>query len=86
MSKTYVIYCEPCGFKKIIENPLDVGLTKYPASNIQGRIPVLNPENRKTETFEFIQPMPKFKCPNCGRTVILKKFNVPLNKPNDPIN
>ncbi len=82
MARTYIIYCEPCGFKKMVEDPLNVGLSAYPTSPVPGRIPMLD-EKGKTETFPDIKLMPKFKCPNCGRTVTLKKFNVPKGKPVD---
>lgn len=77
MAKTYIIYCEPCGFKKIVLDPSDVGLPEVETSSIQGRIPVLDKEIKKTKTFPHITTMPKFKCGQCGRVVTLRKFNVP---------
>jgi DNA-directed RNA polymerase subunit RPC12/RpoP len=79
--KTYLIYCEPCGFKKIVEDPDNVGLFKHATSNVQGRIPMLNKKTKKTETFDFVSSMPKYKCPQCGRVVTLKKYNVPKIEP-----
>ncbi len=64
----------------MVSDPTDVGLLPYQTSDVPGRIPVLD-EKGKTKTFPSIVPMPKFKCPNCGRVVTLKKFNVPQGKP-----
>ncbi len=80
MPRTYIIYCEPCNYKKIIENPNEVGLIGVATSPVPGRIPILDPETNKTKTFDHVTTMPKYKCPNCGRAVILKKFNVPKGK------
>jgi hypothetical protein len=82
--RTYVIYCEPCGYKKVVEDPLNVDLVARTVSNVPGRIPVLNKQTNKTETFDPIPVMPKFKCPKCGRGVTLKKYNVPKSQPNVP--
>lgn len=77
MARSYIIYCEPCGYKKPVPDPLNVGLVPYQKCSVQGRLPVYNKETKKTDTFDFVETMPKYKCPQCGRVVTLKKFNVP---------
>lgn len=82
--RTYVVYCEPCGYKRLVEDPLHVGLPQIQTSKVPGRIPVLDPETKKTTVFDHITPMPKYRCPSCGRAVTLRKSNIPKDKPNAP--
>jgi DNA-directed RNA polymerase subunit RPC12/RpoP len=77
MARTYIIYCEPCGYKKVIDDLDNIGLTDVKTSTVQGRIPVLDKETKKTKTFSHITTIPKYKCPRCGRAVTLRKYNVP---------
>ncbi len=81
MPKTYVIYCEPGGFKKVVTDPSSTGLPEIKTSPVPGRVPVLDKETNKTLTFQDVTPMPKYKCPNCGRGVVMRKSNVPRTEP-----
>jgi predicted RNA-binding Zn-ribbon protein involved in translation (DUF1610 family) len=81
MAKTYIIYCDPCGYKKVVEDPTNVGLPPFQTSSVQGRIPVLDKATNKTKKFPEVTTMPKFKCPGCGRVVTLRKLNVPKAPP-----
>lgn len=80
--RTYIVYCEPCGFKKIVQDPQNTGLRESGTTTIQGRIPML--VDGKTQTYDPVKLMPKFKCPDCGRMILLKKYNVPTEpKPDE---
>jgi DNA-directed RNA polymerase subunit RPC12/RpoP len=131
--KTYIVYCEPCGFKKLIQDPNNVGLREHATSSVQGRLPRIKKETegaikihdrviviansdgqgdvkigtcgtvvsvptpdvfvlREFPNLEIkaadlkkditIHTMPKYKCPQCGRVVTMRKSNTPL--PKDP--
>ena len=66
-SSRYLIYCEYCSYKKIIEND-SINLVEIPQSKIQINIDKtgVNKESK------FIEQNKKFKCPKCGRGVRAK--------------
>jgi predicted RNA-binding Zn-ribbon protein involved in translation (DUF1610 family) len=66
-----IVYCEPCGFKKIIDNE-ESQLKEIPTSSIQTNIPQLDMATNKTIPSKFKPQSKKFKCPNCGRGVTAK--------------
>ncbi len=61
--KQFLLFCEACGFKKIIENKDE--LDKIPRVNIQKDI--------KSEATRVEQPL-MTKCSKCGRGVRLKRL------------
>lgn len=90
-NKRHMFYCEPCGFKKIVDVNEQPNLVEIKTSPIQGKIPILDPTtgkvintwmlDPKTETVVNaqmkLQPK-KYKCPNCGRGVKLRELIKPF--------
>ena len=77
--KRTMIFCEPCGYKSIIEpkqNPDE--LTEIVSAKIQAGIPQL--EGNKTVTKPFIERPKMYKCPKCGRGVRVKELLAPYAK------
>jgi hypothetical protein len=73
-TKRYMIYCEPCTFKKILETNKPEDMTMIQTSPIPGGAPELDPVTRKT-VVKPNKPAPiKVKCPQCGRGVVLKEL------------
>ncbi len=71
-TKRKMIFCEPCSFKKIIEPGEDTGLVEIKTAAIPGGIPELDPLTNKVKNKPSTPALKKFKCPRCGRGVILK--------------
>lgn len=76
----YYLFCEPCGFKGIIEKNEDHNLTPIPTAPIPGGAPKLDPVTKKTVVSKAIPQMPKFKCPKCGRGVSAKHVPPTIDK------
>lgn len=83
MPKRFLIYCEQCGYRKIVnDTPAEIkGLLLYKTSKVQARLPRLDHATNKTIESEFIEQMPKYKCPQCGRVVTTKRLPKPLHEP-----
>lgn len=84
--KRQMIYCEPCGYKQIIEpkeNPED--LTVIPTTKIQGHIPQIDPATQKAVQKPFLERPKMYKCPCCGRGVRLKELLLPYAKALDDL-
>jgi len=75
-TKRWFLFCEPCAFKKIIkaDDPADAGLVEIPQAKIPGGVPVLDPKTKKAKDKPDLSRMKKFKCPQCGRGVMIKKL------------
>ena len=72
MMNKFILFCEPCGFKKLIEdNPENY--EKLPRLEIQSKIPYMDKEGKVVSSKPLVQPIMS-KCPKCGRGVILKKI------------
>jgi len=73
-SKTKFIFCEICSYKKIVKTEEDIaGLVEIKTSAIPGGSPELNKISGKTDLKKTKLQNKKFKCPNCGRGVVLKE-------------
>jgi len=75
--KTYLLYCEPCNWKRITDGSDVQDLVEIKRSPIPGGYPKLDPVTKKV-----IKPKPKkqprqFKCPGCGRGILPKKIPNP---------
>lgn len=73
-----LIFCEICGFKKIVDcqgaEPDLTGFAVIPTSKIQGGIPALDPETKKIVNKNHHPRSQKVKCKQCGRGVVVKKL------------
>lgn len=73
--KRQMMFCEPCGFKKIIDfNEQITDLFEVKTSPIQLKIPSLDPVSQKTVQSKFQPQAPRYKCPKCGRLVKVKEL------------
>ena len=77
--KLYLIYCEPCGFKKLTDGSDVSGLVPYKQSRIPGGSPYRDPATGQMVTPESRSNSKKFKCPKCGRVVTVRKVADPNN-------
>lgn len=68
--KRFLIHCEPCGFKKIVDQDTDVKLHEFKIADIPGGSPKFNPANNKLNLPKSISRNKGYKCPKCGRGVI----------------
>ncbi len=71
--KTYLLYCQYCGYKKITDGS-DVKLTEIKTSPTMVTIPTLDPLTHKTIDAKFKNQKKRFKCPGCGRVIFPKKL------------
>jgi predicted RNA-binding Zn-ribbon protein involved in translation (DUF1610 family) len=78
--KLYIIYCEPCGFKKLTDGSDVSGLIPYKQSRIPGGSPYRDQATGQILTPESRPPSKKFKCPKCGRVVTVRKVADPNNQ------
>lgn len=74
MIKRTMIFCEPCGFKKIIEPDEELNLTEIPTCPVPIDIPKLDPLTNKAKTKPAKVRNKKYKCPKCGRGVAVKEL------------
>jgi len=74
--KRWFMFCEPCGFKKIItaDNPESDELTEVKRVAVPGGAPRLDPVTKKTVFRESLPTTKMFKCLECGRGCICKKL------------
>lgn len=79
--KRKMIFCEPCSFKMILEAGTEPeGLVKIPTAPIPGGVPELDPKTGTTKVKAAIQQSPRYKCPKCGRGVVLKDLQQAYTK------
>ena len=72
--KKYLVYCEPCGYKRITDGSSDEDLKKVPRSDVPGGAPQLDPQTKKVK-FKKSTPQPTMvKCPKCGRGIRVRKL------------
>ncbi len=81
--KRFLVFCEPCAYKKIYstDNPED--LIQIKVSPIPGGSPRL--EKGKTVERPAKKQLNKVKCPNCGRGVVMKPLPDVYSKSYDEI-
>ncbi len=87
--KTYQLFCDYCGYKRITDGS-DIGdLREIKQSPIPGGSPILDPLGKKEVKVELHQPASntngtiapkpvpqrkKFKCPKCGRVIMARQI------------
>jgi len=79
--KKYLIYCEPCGYKKISDGTKEQDLTKVPRSDVPGGAPQIDPNTKLVKTKKSSKQPIMVKCPKCGRGVRVRKMKDEKNKP-----
>ena len=75
--KLYIIYCEPCGFKRLTDGSDVAGLIPYKQAPIPGGSPYRDMATGQIKIPPSRQNSKKFKCPKCGRVVTVRKVADP---------
>lgn len=70
--KRYMIFCEPCTFKKILDTDSPDDLIGIPVAAIPSGAPRLDKTTGKVINRPEIPQLPKVKCPKCGRAIVVK--------------
>lgn len=73
--KTYILYCEICGYKRISDGTDIKDLVPYQQAAIPGGTPYIDPVTKKVVVPKSIQQSKKFKCPQCGRLITARKVS-----------
>ena len=73
-TKRYLIFCEPCSYKRVLEddNPDDLILIKR--SSVPSGYPKIDPQSKKTKVPKAKENTRMSKCPRCGRGAIIKSL------------
>lgn len=71
-NKRWIVYCEPCGYKQIVTEDLDVDLNEIPLADIPGGAPRLNLVTKKIVERKSVSRNKTYKCPKCGRGISSK--------------
>jgi DNA-directed RNA polymerase subunit RPC12/RpoP len=81
--KRFLIFCEPCSYKKIYGTDSPEDLTQIKVSSVPGGSPRL--EKGKTVVPSTQKQLSKVKCPKCGRGVVLRPLPDVYSKSYDEI-
>ena len=73
-NKRYLLFCEPCSFKKIIETNNPDDLVSIKRSSVPSGSPKLDPATKKTKVSKAKENTKMCKCPRCGRGAIIKNL------------
>lgn len=75
----FQIYCQYCGTSKIVSDKKDItGLKEIPRKDVPGGVPYYDHEKKQIVEKKTLPQAKMFKCPTCGRGVIVKKYLVEL--------
>jgi len=81
--KRFLVFCEPCSYKKIYDTNSPEDLTQIKVSQVPGGTPRL--EKGKIVDRPTHKQLAKVKCPKCGRGVVLKPLPDVYSKSYDEI-
>jgi hypothetical protein len=74
-----MIFCEFCNYKRIIEIGEKIAdMPESKTSDIQIKIPQLDPITGKTIPSKFVPQPKRYKCPKCGRAAKVRELIKPL--------
>jgi predicted RNA-binding Zn-ribbon protein involved in translation (DUF1610 family) len=76
-TKSYLLYCEICGFKRLTDGTDAKDLVEVKTSPMITNIPTLDTLTFKTIPAKFKKQKKRFKCPKCGRVVFPRKLDEP---------
>ena len=94
--KTYQLYCDSCGYKRITDGTKDEDkkLVEVKVSPLFLSPPILDLITHKTIEAKFKKRPKRFKCPKCGMVIFPKKLKEndekqvgyqPEGEPNDQL-
>ena len=70
-----MLYCEPCSFRLILEpDELPKNLVEIKTSSIPSGIPTIDSKTGKVQNKPSRGQSKKYKCPRCGRGIVLKEL------------
>jgi len=75
--KRWLVFCEPCSYKRILVSSEPHDLVEVKTAPIPGGAPRLDPETKKAKDRPVTSQPKKFKCPQCGRGVRATKLADP---------
>jgi len=70
--KRYLIFCEPCSFKKVVESDKPEDMVLIKRSPVPGGSPRLDAATKQIKGRPVQEPKTMCKCPQCGRGATLK--------------
>tara|TARA_Y100000034_G_scaffold104648_1_gene131350 strand:- start:11673 stop:11936 length:264 start_codon:yes stop_codon:yes gene_type:complete len=73
--KKYLVYCEPCGYKRITDGSDDEDLKKVPRSDVPGGAPEIDPITKTVKIKKSTKQPIMVKCPKCGRGIRVRKLD-----------
>ena len=73
--KTYLLYCEICGYKRITDGSDATDLVEIKTSPLITGAPKLDPITKKMFVSKTKPQRKRFKCPKCGRVVFPRQIN-----------
>lgn len=74
MLNKFILFCEPCAYKKIITEELAKNYEEIPRSTVPGGYPYIDKETKSVKEKKATEQPVMSKCPNCGRGVVLKRL------------
>jgi predicted RNA-binding Zn-ribbon protein involved in translation (DUF1610 family) len=72
--KTYQLYCEICGYKRISDGSDVHDLLEIKTSPIPGGVPFVDPQTKKIIVPKSQNQRKKFRCPKCGRIIMARQI------------
>ena len=76
--KTYLLYCEICGYKRITDGSDATDLVEVKTSPLFTGAPKLDSITKKVFVPKAKPQRKRFKCPKCGRIVFPRQINKTL--------
>jgi len=73
--KTYLLYCEICGYKRITDGSDATDLVEIKTSPLFTGAPKIDAITKKIMAPKAKPQRKRFKCPKCGRVVFPRQIN-----------
>jgi DNA-directed RNA polymerase subunit M/transcription elongation factor TFIIS len=70
--KRFIVYCEPCGFKKIVDEDSLNEFFINETTSVFGGAPFIDIITKKTKKKKNVKRNIQVRCPKCGRGVSTK--------------
>jgi hypothetical protein len=77
----YKLFCQSCAYTRTTDGSNIDDLYEIKTSKIQGKIPYWDEKQKKTVIPEYKKQTKKFRCPGCGKGILIpKKIDDPQRK------
>jgi len=70
--KRFIVYCEPCGFNKIVDEDSLNEFFINKTTSVSGGAPFIDIITKKTQKNKNLKRNIQVRCPKCGRGVTTK--------------